>query len=195
MKQIESDTQRRVAGLLGLGGRVFARATSRDGTVREYDFTNTLTVEFMKYLLGAGLAGSPAAITTWYMGLKGTGSADPGYSATYATKGFTEITNYDEANRQTWQAQTPEDGTVGGSVVVHNDDGDGTTTWAAFTWDGASADVYGIFLASFATKGDSAESGAIMANWADFDDMAAMPDGGTLEVMYEAGAYNVSPPS
>lgn len=88
------------------------------------------------YVLANGFGGP------FYIGLKDTGSPAAGWTM---GSGPTELTNYTEANRPTFT----ENGT-GADQTLSN-----SSSPADFTYNGTD-DVYGVFLATSATKGETA---------------------------------------
>lgn len=107
--------------------------------IREWD--NLVTTEGKNYLLSAGLDGG-TQITTWYLGLTdGTPTAAAGDTMS-SHAGWTEVTTYTEAARQTWTGGTAASGSIDNSDAV-----------ATFTINADSTTVGGAFLASVSTKG------------------------------------------
>lgn len=114
----------------------------RDGEeIWREEWENLVVNAGLTYLIGAGLI-SVTQITTWYIGL--VNGASPTFAAadTMASHGgWTENTNYDEANRVTWQ------GAAGAAGVTTNAGNVGVFTMSS------SVTIGGAFLTSNNTKG------------------------------------------
>ena len=114
-----------------------------DGSVKWVDeFSNIIVNTGLDHVLDVTLdAGSQ--ITTWYVGLKGSGTPVAGdTSASHA--GWSEVTAYSQATRQTW---------TGGSVTNQSINNSGAP--ASFTINSDSTVIHGAFLISNSTKGGS----------------------------------------
>lgn len=119
----------------------------------------------LNYLLDAGLSGG-TPITTWYVGLKDTGTPVAGDTmASHAS--WATLTVYSNTNDPQWQ-----DGGVSGQSV------DNSSTPASFNINGTD-DIYGAFLKSTNTKGGTA--GSLYAA-GDFAAARSVTSGDTLEV-------------
>lgn len=117
--------------------------------VDAWEQSNLITTEGRNYLLSAGLAAGTQK-TTWYVGLMADNHT-PAAGDTYATPGFTEVTDYD-GNRPTW---TP--GSVSAGSVSN------TASKAVFTFT-AGDTLYGAGLFSYVTKADTSQAGAVLFN-------------------------------
>lgn len=165
----------RVPGGFKIGG-VF-HFTQRNGAgeiVDEWDAHNIVTDEGLDHLLDVTLSGG-TQITSWYVILKdNTGDPVDG-SETYATPLFSEITDYDEANRVAWS-----DGGVSSQSV------DNSGTPASFSIN-TTVTVYGAGLVgggtAITTKGDTSGGGTLFC-CANFASSKALNSGDTLEVTY-----------
>lgn len=116
---------------------------------------------------------SGTQITTWYCAIF-EDNYTPLATNTYASKGFTESTAYDEANRPTWTG-----GTVSGQSV------DNSASKATFTMN-ATKTIYGAALVggtNAATKNDSTSGAAnVMYCSAQFSASKAVVDNDVLKV-------------
>lgn len=160
---------------LALKGRFEVVARRKDGSIKWREVIDNLIVNAGKnYILDAGLsAGTP--ITTWYVGLT-TGSPSPAAGDTMSSHaGWTEFTNYDEANRQTWT-----DGGVSGQSV------DNSASPAVFTSSGAAQTVGGMFLTSDNTK--SGTTGTLFSAGAFSGGNKTLETGETITVTYTVNA-------
>jgi len=122
-------------------GRWTAECYGPDGKLKwREEFENIVVNEGLNHLLDSGLAGQ-TQITSWYIGLKGTGTPAAGDTmASHAT--WTEDQNYSEANRQAW---TPNGAAAGQSVS-------NSSSKATFSIN-TNTTIYGAFLTSNNTKG------------------------------------------
>jgi hypothetical protein len=112
---------------------------------------NLCTNEGLNYLLGAGFTGV-TAISDWYIAVYDNNHT-PASNNTYATPGFTEATNYDEATRPEW-----DNAGVSAKALTN------TAAKASFTFTSA-ATIYGAALVgggtAATTKGDAAGAGKL----------------------------------
>lgn len=160
------------AGLIaGVGSRDGARVKGRwtvtcrgrDGQIKWVETIENLIVnEGLNYLLDVALSGG-AQITTWYVGLKGTGTPAAG-DTLVSHASWSELNPY-SGNRPAWV-----DGGVSGQSV------DNSASKASFAIT-SSTTVYGAFLASVNTG----TSGTLYAA-GDFATSRAVQNGDTLEV-------------
>lgn len=141
-----------------------ATCYDKDGNIKWQDkFENLVTNEGLDHLLDVTLSGA-SQNASWYIGLKGSGS--PAAGDTLAShSGWSEDTNYSEANRQTWT-----DGGVSSQSV------DNSGSPASFSINGTTT-IHGAFLASV----NSGTSGILYAV-GDFSSSKSVDSGDTLEV-------------
>lgn len=138
----------------------------------ERNLKNLITNVGLDYLLDAGLSGG-TPITTWYIGLKNTGSPAAGdTSASHA--GWTENQNYDEAARVTWS-----EGGVSSQSITNSG------SVATFTINTNAQTIAGIFLISVNTKGGATGT---LFSVVDFSSAKSADDNDTLEVTYTVSA-------
>lgn len=126
---------------------------------------NLVTTEGLNHVLSSTLDGG-TQITTWYVGLKGTGSAAAGDTmASHA--GWTEDQNYSQSVRQTLTLGTASAGSI-----------DNTASKATYSIN-ATATIAGAFITSDNTKGGT--SGTLYGV-VDFASSRSVISGDTLEV-------------
>lgn len=150
-------------GLLRLGDLVAIPAIKWRDAIE-----NIVVNAGLNYALDAALSGG-TPITTWYLGLV---SATPTIAAgdtMSSHAGWTEVTAYDEAARQTWT-----DGGVSSQSVSNSG------SPASFTISTNGTDVGGAFLASVSTK--SGTTGTLYAAGAFTAGNKSLDDGDTLAV-------------
>ncbi len=129
-------------------GKYTVECFDKDGNLKWVAETPNLVVNVgLQYMAGTALT-STAQITTWYLGLYGSGSTNsPAAGDTMSSHiGWTEVTAYSEANRPT---ATLAAATNANPSVVTN-----TASKAVFTINGTTT-VGGAFLTSNNTKGGS----------------------------------------
>jgi hypothetical protein len=129
-------------------GKYTVECYDKDGNLKWVAETPNLVVNVgLQYMAGTALT-STAQITTWYLGLYGSGSTNsPAAGDTMSSHiGWTEVTAYSEANRPT---ATLAAATNANPSVVTN-----TASKAVFTINGTTT-VGGAFLTSNNTKGGS----------------------------------------
>ncbi len=129
-------------------GKYTVECFDKDGNLKWVAETPNLVVNVgLQYMAGTALT-STAQITTWYLGLYGSGSTNsPAAGDTMSSHiGWTEVTAYSEANRPT---ATFAAATNANPSVVTN-----TASKAVFTINGTTT-VGGAFLTSNNTKGGS----------------------------------------
>ena len=129
-------------------GKYVVECFDKDGNLKWVAETPNLVVNVgLQYMAGTALT-STAQITTWYLGLYGSGATNsPSAGDTMALHGgWTEVTAYSEANRPT---ATFAAATNANPSVVTN-----TASKAVFTINGTTV-VGGAFLTSNNTKGGS----------------------------------------
>jgi hypothetical protein len=129
---------------------------------------NIVVTEGENYLLSIGLdAGTQ--ITSWFVGLL---SATPTVAAgdvMNSHSGWTEVTAYDEANRQTWTGGTASAGSINNSASP-----------AVMTISADSTQIGGAFLTSNNTKGGT--TGTLYAAGAFTGGNITLNDGSTVTV-------------
>ena len=129
-------------------GKYTVECYDKDGNLKWVAESKNLVVNVgLQYMAGSALT-STTQVTTWYLGLYGSGATNsPSAGDTMATHGgWTEVTDYSEANRPT---ATFAAATNANPSVVTN-----TASKAAFTINGTTT-VGGAFLTSNNTKGGS----------------------------------------
>jgi hypothetical protein len=129
-------------------GKYTVECYDKDGNLKWVAETPNLVVNVgLQYMAGTALT-STAQITTWYLGLYGSGATNsPAAGDTMSSHiGWTEVTAYSEANRPT---ATLAAATNANPSVVTN-----TASKAVFTINGTTT-VGGAFLTSNNTKGGS----------------------------------------
>jgi len=127
-------------------GKYTVECYDKDGNLKWVAETPNLVVNVgLQYMAGSALT-STSQITTWYLGLYGSGSTNsPAAGDTMSSHiGWTEVTDYSEANRPT---ATLAAATNANPYVVTN-----TASKAVFTINGTTT-VGGAFLTSNNTKG------------------------------------------
>jgi hypothetical protein len=129
-------------------GKYTVECFDKEGNLKWVAETPNLVVNVgLQYMAGSALT-STSQITTWYLGLYGSGSTNsPAAGDTMSSHiGWTEVTDYSEANRPT---ATFAAATNANPSVVTN-----TASKAVFTMN-ATVTVGGAFLTSNNTKGGS----------------------------------------
>ena len=129
-------------------GKYTVECFDKDGNLKWVAETPNLVVNVgLQYMAGSALT-STTQITTWYLGLYGSGATNsPAAGDTMSSHiGWTEVTDYSEANRPT---ATLAAATNANPSVVTN-----TASKAVFTIN-ATTTVGGAFLTSNNTKGGS----------------------------------------
>lgn len=127
-------------------GKYVVECFDKDGNLKWVAETPNLVVnEGLQYMAGSALT-STSQITTWYIGLYGSGSTNsPSAGDTMLSHGgWTEVTAYSESTRPT---ATFAAATLANPSVVTN-----TASKAVFTINGTTV-VGGAFLTSNNTKG------------------------------------------
>ena len=142
----------------------------RDGKLIDVDeFKNGIVTVGKNYLLDAGFR-NQTQITAWYFGLIN----NSGFSALSAADtmsshtGWTECTDYDEANRPTWSPGAASSGSITNSTPVD------------FTMN-ATVTLYGAFIASVNTKGGT--SGTLWSTGA-FSTTKPVADNDVVKLVY-----------
>ena len=126
---------------------------------------NLVTTEGLNHVLSSTLDGG-TQITTWYVGLKGTGSAAAGDTMA-SHSGWSEVTDYSQSVRQTLTLGTAAAGSI-----------DNSASKASYSIN-ATATVAGAFINSDSTK--SGTSGTLYGV-VDFASSRSVISGDTLEV-------------
>ena len=111
--------------------------------------------QFINHVLDVALADG-TQFSTWYLALF-SDNHTPAAGDTYAVPGYTEADGYDEASRPTWSQAGVSSKTITNSASK-----------ATFTMDGTDTTIYGAALVSYATKNDTAQSGAVLGPVAQF---------------------------
>lgn len=127
-------------------GQYVVECYDKDGNLKWISESKNLVVNVgLQYMAGTALT-STAQITSWYLGLYGSGSTNsPSAGDTMGTHGgWTEVTDYSESTRP---AATFAPATAANPSVVTN-----TSNKAVFTINGSTV-VGGAFLTSNNTKG------------------------------------------
>lgn len=156
---------------LFVGGSFHVKHYDKNGIlVDEFDAKNIVTDEGVTHALDVALSNG-SQISTWYVGLKGTGAVAAGNTAAGigTTNSWSEDTNYSESVRQTWTEAGVSSKSLTNAASVASFSINGTTT------------IYGAFLISSSTK--SGTSGTLFAV-ANFSSSKALNNGDTLEVTY-----------
>lgn len=150
------------------------KVTARDpqgNIVAEFPWDNLVTDEGLNELLSATLAGGTQS-TSWYLGLTDGEPTVDGSDTLGSHSGWSEVTDYDESDRQTW---TP--GSVSGQAV------DNSSDVATFTISADGTTIGGAFLANDNTK--DGDSGILYAVGAFSEGDLTLSAGSTLEVTAE----------
>lgn len=157
---------------LPLAGRFLVTCHGADGALKwTEDIPNLVTTVGVNDLWGKYFSGS-AYTATWFVGLKGTGSA--ANSDTMASHaGWSEVTSYSQATRPAFTAGTPASRAVDNSLSL-----------AVFSING-TVTVAGMFLSSSSTKSGTT---GILFNATDFSVSRALISGDTLSVQYTISA-------
>lgn len=147
----------------------------KHGNVKWRDHIDNIVVNAgLDYLLDAGLSGG-TPVTSWYIGLLSDSPTVAAADTMSSHSGWTEVTAYDEANRQAWS----EGGVSGQSISNSGNE-------ATFTISTNGTDIGGAFLTSNNTKGGS--SGTLYAAGAFSAGDKSLDDGDTLDVTCTATA-------
>jgi len=157
----------------GLRFRYLVEHHDLDGNLTWRDeFDNVVTTQGAN-LLGNIMFNGTTQITTWYLGLKGTGTAAAtDTAATHA--GWSEVTGYSESVRQTLTLASFSSRTASNA-----------SSPAVFTIN-ASVTVAGVFLISNSTKGGTTGS---LYSAGDFSGGANSMSSGTLTINAFALSY------
>lgn len=141
----------------------------RDGRVIwTEEFENLVTTQGKNDLLTKYFKGS-AYTAAWYVALYNAGT--PVVGDTYSSHaGYTEDTNYSNANRPTLTLGTAASGSI-----------DNTASVAAFSMN-ATTTILGAAVVSANTKGDTAASGAVLYSAGAFASSRSVINGDTLNV-------------
>lgn len=141
----------------------------RNGELLWEDVIENLVVNAgLNHALDATLSAG-TQITTWYLGLMSASPSAAAGDTMSSHGGWTEVTAYDEAARQTWT-----DGGVSGQSVSNSG------SPAVFTISTNGTDVGGCFLTSVSTK--SGTTGTLFAAGAFAAGNKSLDDGDTLTV-------------
>lgn len=159
---------------LDFGGFWYFLARRPNGRVRWFVAHKNLVVNVgLDYFLDVALGlNSQAQISSWYVGLKGSGT--PAAADTMSSHAsWSEITDYSESTRPQWQGARSSGETASNSANK-----------AQFTMS-ASTTVYGAFLTSDNTKGGT--SGTLLSA-GDFSSSKALSANDVLNVQYDVQA-------
>lgn len=154
----------------GLRGKFRVDCIDKDGKLKwSESFPNGITDAGVAYLLDAGFDGGSAS-TTWYVGLidNAAFSALAAGDTMSSHSGWTENTDYDEANRVTW---------TNGATAARSMTNAATVD---FTMN-ATVTIKGIFIVSNNTKGGT--TGTLWST-ASFSSNASVVSGDTLKITY-----------
>jgi hypothetical protein len=147
----------------------------KHGNIKWTDHIDNIVVNAgLDYILDAGLSGG-TQVTTWYVGLLSDSPTVAAADTMASHSGWTEVTAYDEATRQTWT-----DGGVSGQSVSNSG------SPAVFTISTNGTDIGGAFLVSDDTKGGS--TGTLYAAGAFSAGDKSLDDGDVLSVTCTATA-------
>lgn len=126
----------------------------------------------LNYLLDAGLSGG-TPVTSWFLGLTAGSPTIAAGNTMGSHAGWTEVTAYDEANRQAWSEAGPSSQSISnsGSPAVFTISANGTT-------------IGGLFLTSSNTKGGT--TGTLFSAAAFSAGNKLLDDNDTLTVTYTA---------
>lgn len=133
-------------------------------------FENLVVNQALDHILDIVLSGG-TQLTSWFLALINGSSPTIIAADTYASHGFTENTNYDEATRPQWV----DAGAASQSIS-------NTASPATFTISANSQTIGGAFLVSFSTKGNTAQAGARLYAAGAFASAKALDDNETLDV-------------
>lgn len=153
-------------------GRYKITCRGIDGEIKwEDEFPNVVTDVGKQGLLNIYFRGTVAIGSTWYLGLKNTGT--PAATDTMLSHGtWTENATYSNSTRPTWTSAAAS-GT--GTVTITN-----SASAAVFNINGTTT-IFGCFLTSDSTK--SGTSGTLFSA-ADFAASRSVLSGDTLTVTY-----------
>ena len=163
-------------------GKYYVECHDKDGNLKWTAESKNLVVNVgLQYMAGTALT-SVAQITTWYLGLYGSGASNtPSAGDTMSSHGaagsggWTEVTAYSNANRVTASFATAT--TANPSVVTN------AASPAAFNINGTTT-VGGAFLTSSNTKGGTTGTLFSAADFGSPGDRAVV-SGDTLSVTYQ----------
>ena len=125
-----------------------------DKLIDKWEEGNICTDQGLNYMLDAAFSAG-TSFATWYVALFND-NYTPAAGATYATPGYTESANYDEASRPQWQEAGPS------AKIITN-----SANKASFTMSTGET-IYGAALVSYATKSNTAHAGAKLFNVSQF---------------------------
>jgi hypothetical protein len=163
-------------------GKYYVECHDKDGNLKWTAESKNLVVNVgLQYMAGTALT-SVAQITTWYLGLYGSGASNtPSAGDTMSSHGaagsggWTEVTAYSNANRVTATFATAT--TANPSVVTN------AASPAAFNINGTTT-VGGAFLTSSNTKGGTTGTLFSAADFGSPGDRSVV-SGDTLSVTYQ----------
>lgn len=157
-------------------GKFTFECYDKDGNLKWAEESQNKVVNVgLQYMAGTALDGTTTRITTWFVGLKNTGT--PAASDTYTSHGtWTENTTYSDAARPAAVFVAPS---ATDPAVVTN-----AASKAVFNINGSTT-IYGAFLSNDSTKGGT--TGAyVLFSASDFTGGSrAVVNGDTLQVTYQ----------
>lgn len=158
---------------LKLGGKFFITVYDKRGgkVISRSEAKNIVPKEGIDYMLNAGFADG-TRFAAQYLALYITAAATT--DSTYAVPVYTEFTDYEEASRPTWTKTLT-------TQKFSNSASKGSFEMSA----AVDATLRGAALVSFATKGDTAQSGAKLFAAGDFAVAQPVIAGNVVELTYE----------
>jgi len=176
-EQLKAALQGNRAGVK-LGGVFEVVCRDKHGKVKWIEKAhNLVTNEGLNHILDVVLHAA-TQITTWYVALFNTNTTILA-THTYASPGYTETTNYDEANRQEYN-----EAAASGQSITNS------ANKATFTMS-ATETIYGAAIvgggSAPSTKGNTAGGGTLLCA-AQFSTSRSVVDDDTLEVTYTISA-------
>ena len=156
-------------------GEYFVECYDKDGNLKWTDTAkNTVVSTGLQNMCGVGLDGTTTRSTTWYVGLKGSGTVVPGDTlASHA--GWTEYTSTVYSGSRPTFVPNGVATTATPSVVTNS------SSKAQFTITAASATtIAGALLCNVASG-----TGGILFSAGDFSTSRSVSNGDTLQVTYQ----------
>jgi len=157
------------------GGVFTFRCYDPQGRLKWEDTTHNLTVDVgLDYLLGTGFKGN-AQSTTWYLGLTDSAPTTASGDTMGSHSGWSEVTAYDETDRQEWVQSAISSQTI-----------DNSSSKAAYSINTNSTTIGGGFMVDDLTKGGTGGTLLCVSAFSGGDKTA--DSGDTLEVEYTYSA-------